>query len=122
MLEALLESTKEAGSVCTSEAGTNTQEDVVGRAMLQLTSVDQRYASKRSHSTSDSVMAAKLSDMHRDSEERVKVQVAAQVVNHAVSNNVTLVSMLCTSLTPDTPRGPAAERTEALLFSGGESP
>lgn len=84
LLEALLESIKAVGSVCTSEAGTNTQEDVVGRAMLQLTSVDQRYTSKISRSTCESAMAAKLSDMHRESEERVKVQVAAEVVNHAL--------------------------------------
>lgn len=70
------------GSVCTSEAGTNTQEDAVGRAMLQLTSLDQQYTSKKSQSI-DSVVAARLADMQRDTDKRIKLQVAAQVTNSA---------------------------------------
>lgn len=79
LLQALLDSAKVIGSVCTSDASTNTQEDIVGRATLQLTSVDQRYISKHNRGSCDSLVAGRLADLQRDSEERIKIQVEAQV-------------------------------------------
>lgn len=49
---------------------------------MQLTSLDQQYTSKKSQSI-DSVVAARLADMQRDTDKRIKLQVAAQVTNSA---------------------------------------
>eukprot|EP00892_Ulva_mutabilis_P008038 jgi/Ulvmu1/5606/UM023_0143.1 len=79
LLDSLLQSTKVLGSACTSDASTNTQDDVVGRAMLQLTSVDQRHTAKQANGSCDSLVATRLADLQRDGEERMKLQIEAQV-------------------------------------------
>lgn len=74
--QALLENLRAAP---TADVGINTDEDPTSHAATQLALLDHRFDTDVATRTAPHIVAQKLADLHRQCDERVSLQVGAQV-------------------------------------------